>query len=252
MRSTPWSPGISTEPAPPRRPPAPRRSGATACRLSTACRSGSRTWNRPRAFAPPSAARCFAATFHWLAMAYAVTVVGHPALSLPAGLDRNGMPFGLQIVGPRGGDSLVLRVAAELETLLAADPRTARSVPDLAALKTARPISRAEGFLGFGCGNLIQINAGTVPVPRMPPSIHATERDYDNGERSISHDGHRGICFVLGGAGLSILAAVPLGTATGAGASTGTGGGPCKGTARLHPGVTGKRRPPTYTNPPKD
>jgi Asp-tRNA(Asn)/Glu-tRNA(Gln) amidotransferase A subunit family amidase len=87
--------------------------------------------------------------FHWLAMAYAVSVVGHPAISLPVGLDRNGMPFGLQIVGPRGGDALVLRVAAELETLLAKDPRTARPVPDLAALKAAPPISAAEGFLGF-------------------------------------------------------------------------------------------------------
>lgn len=37
--------------------------------------------------------------FHWLAAAYAVTIVGHPAISLPVGLDRNGMPFGLQIVG---------------------------------------------------------------------------------------------------------------------------------------------------------
>ena len=87
--------------------------------------------------------------FHWLAMAYAVTVVGHPALSLPVGLDRNGMPFGLQIVGPRGGDALVLRVAAELEALLAADPRTARPVPDIAGLKTVPPISLATGFLGF-------------------------------------------------------------------------------------------------------
>jgi amidase len=87
--------------------------------------------------------------FHWLAMAYAVTVVGHPALSLPVGLDRNGMPFGLQIVGPRGGDALVLRVAAELEALLAGDPRTARPVPDIAALTAAPAISAADGFLGF-------------------------------------------------------------------------------------------------------
>lgn len=87
--------------------------------------------------------------FHWLAMAYAVTIVGHPAISLPVGLDRNGMPFGLQIVGPRGGDALVLRVAAELESLLAGDPRTARPVPDIAALKAAPPISGMEGFLGF-------------------------------------------------------------------------------------------------------
>ncbi|HEY4043638.1 MAG TPA: amidase family protein [Rhodopila sp.] len=87
--------------------------------------------------------------FHWLAMAYAVTIVGHPALSLPVGLDRNGMPFGLQIVGPRGGDALVLRVAAALETLLAADARTARPRPDLAALQQAPAISAAEGFMGF-------------------------------------------------------------------------------------------------------
>jgi amidase len=87
--------------------------------------------------------------FHWLAMAYAVTLVGHPALSLPVGLDRNGMPFGLQIVGPRGGDALVLRVAAALETLLAGESRTARPVPDLAALQAAPPINSADGFMGF-------------------------------------------------------------------------------------------------------
>jgi amidase len=87
--------------------------------------------------------------FHWLAMAYAVTVVGHPALSLPVGVDHNGMPFGLQIVGPRGGDALVLRVATELEALLAGDARTARPVPDIAALTAAPAISAAEGFMGF-------------------------------------------------------------------------------------------------------
>ena len=87
--------------------------------------------------------------FHWLALAYAVTLPGHPAVSLPVGLDRHGMPFGLQIVGPRGGDAFVLSVAAELEALLAGDARTARPVPDLARLKSARPISEMEGFLGF-------------------------------------------------------------------------------------------------------
>jgi Asp-tRNA(Asn)/Glu-tRNA(Gln) amidotransferase A subunit family amidase len=87
--------------------------------------------------------------FHWLALAYAVSVVGHPALSLPVGLDRNGMPFGLQIVGPRGGDALVLRVAAALEALLAGDARTARPEPDLAMLRAAPALSGAEGFFGF-------------------------------------------------------------------------------------------------------
>jgi amidase len=87
--------------------------------------------------------------FHWLAMAYAVTTVGHPAISLPVGLDRNGMPFGLQIVGPRGGDAKVLAVAAALEKLLAGDPRTARPLPDIARLMASPRLSDSPGFLGF-------------------------------------------------------------------------------------------------------
>jgi Asp-tRNA(Asn)/Glu-tRNA(Gln) amidotransferase A subunit family amidase len=87
--------------------------------------------------------------FHWLAMAYAVTLVGHPAVSLPVGLDEAGMPFGLQIVGPRGGDALVLSVAAALEAMLAGDARTARPAPDVMELKVTPPISHAEGFMGF-------------------------------------------------------------------------------------------------------
>ena len=87
--------------------------------------------------------------FHWLANAYAVTIVGHPAISLPVGLDRNGMPFGLQIVGPRGGDAKVLAVAAALEQLLAGDPLTARPVPDIARLKAAPRLADSPNFLGF-------------------------------------------------------------------------------------------------------
>ena len=87
--------------------------------------------------------------FHWLANAYAVTTVGYPAISLPVGLDHAGMPFGLQIVGPRGGDAKVLAVAAALERELAGDPRTARPVPDIARLAASAPISAMPGFMGF-------------------------------------------------------------------------------------------------------
>ena len=87
--------------------------------------------------------------FHWLACAYAVTLVGHPAISLPVGLDQSGMPFGLQIVGPRGGDAKVLAVAAALEKVLIHDAALARPVPDLARLKNAPPIANQPSFLGF-------------------------------------------------------------------------------------------------------
>jgi Asp-tRNA(Asn)/Glu-tRNA(Gln) amidotransferase A subunit family amidase len=87
--------------------------------------------------------------FHWLAMAYAVTLTGHPAISIPLGRDSKGMPFGLQIVGPRGGDALVLSAAAAIEAAVAGDATLARPVPDLAALAKAPPISSMPGFLGF-------------------------------------------------------------------------------------------------------
>ena len=44
--------------------------------------------------------------------------LGWPALSLPAGLDRDGLPLGLQVVGLPGNDAVVLRAAAALERLL--------------------------------------------------------------------------------------------------------------------------------------
>jgi Asp-tRNA(Asn)/Glu-tRNA(Gln) amidotransferase A subunit family amidase len=43
-------------------------------------------------------------------------LTGHPALSVPAGISANGVPFGIQITGPRFADDLVLAVAAAWET----------------------------------------------------------------------------------------------------------------------------------------
>jgi amidase len=87
--------------------------------------------------------------FHWLALAYGVTLAGHPALSLPVGVDEQGLPFGLQIVGPRGGDAIVLSVAAALEAAFSDDPDLRRPVPDLARLAAAPPLSRSPGFLAW-------------------------------------------------------------------------------------------------------
>lgn len=40
---------------------------------------------------------------------------GQPALSLPCGLTGGGLPVGLQLIGPIGGDGRLLRIARELE-----------------------------------------------------------------------------------------------------------------------------------------
>ncbi len=77
------------------------------------------------------------------------TLAGHPCLSLPVGLDANGLPFGLQLVGRRNGDAALLAVAAALESVLGQDTRTARPVPDLAKLRALPAISSMPGFLGF-------------------------------------------------------------------------------------------------------
>ncbi len=88
--------------------------------------------------------------YHWLALAYAGTLAGHPCLSLPVGLDAAGMPFGLQVIGRPGEDASLLSAAGALEAALAGDPRTARPRPDLARLRAAPPIAQAPGFMGLG------------------------------------------------------------------------------------------------------
>ena len=76
----------------------------------------------------------FSRIYHWLAMAYASTIPGHPSITIPCGMDANGMPFGLQIVGRRHDDLGVLAVAAELEAIIAGTDLTVPA-PDFAALR---------------------------------------------------------------------------------------------------------------------
>lgn len=87
--------------------------------------------------------------YHWLAMAYASTIAGHPSITIPCGRDANGMPFGLQIVGKRHDDLGVLAVAAELEAVIAGISDLAPRGPDIAALADAPHLSEAPGFLTF-------------------------------------------------------------------------------------------------------
>jgi amidase len=54
----------------------------------------------------------------WLGIAYAITLICSPALSLPCGLTAAGLPVGLQIAGPRLGEASVLKAGEMLETLL--------------------------------------------------------------------------------------------------------------------------------------
>jgi amidase len=50
------------------------------------------------------------------------TLIGVPALSLPAGFGKNHLPLGLQVVGPYLNDLRTLRVAKWIESALAFSP----------------------------------------------------------------------------------------------------------------------------------
>lgn len=68
--------------------------------------------------------------YHWLELTYVVTLATNPALALPCGVDLNGMPFGLQLIGELRQDAKLLAMSHALELALASNKATARPKPD--------------------------------------------------------------------------------------------------------------------------
>ena len=63
----------------------------------------------------------------WTPFSYPFNLTGQPAISQPAGRSSDGLPIGVQIVGPRYADAIVLRAAKALEK---AFPFEAPPTPD--------------------------------------------------------------------------------------------------------------------------
>jgi aspartyl-tRNA(Asn)/glutamyl-tRNA(Gln) amidotransferase subunit A len=55
------------------------------------------------------------AMLSWTPFSYPFNLSQQPAISLPCGLTTDGLPMGVQLVGPMFGDALVLRAAKALQ-----------------------------------------------------------------------------------------------------------------------------------------
>ena len=57
----------------------------------------------------------------WLRFSFLATATGLPALSIPVGFTKSGMPVGMQLIGPPRGEAKLLRVARSIEQILGLD-----------------------------------------------------------------------------------------------------------------------------------
>jgi amidase len=78
----------------------------------------------------------------WLVLGYAVTVTGCPAISIPCGFTRGGLPVGMQIVARPYCEAQLLRFAAWCEAVLGVacerpiDPKAAAATADFPQKKS--------------------------------------------------------------------------------------------------------------------
>ena len=70
----------------------------------------------------------------WLSITNFPSMALAAAVALPAGLDDQGLPFGIQLLGPRGSDAQLLDIAAAVEQALNSDNELARPLPNIANL----------------------------------------------------------------------------------------------------------------------
>lgn len=68
----------------------------------------------------------------WLALTSSLTVVGNPVVALPCGLDVQGTPFGIQVVGPIHSDHRLISLAIAIEQAFAEVESLSRPRPVMA------------------------------------------------------------------------------------------------------------------------
>jgi amidase len=72
---------------------------------------------REQRYVEECAGHQFANYLEWMAMGYAITLVGCPAISIPCGFSSDGLPIGLQIVAPQKGEAQLLAFSRKIEKM---------------------------------------------------------------------------------------------------------------------------------------
>ena len=79
----------------------------------------------------------FSNYIEWCSIAYAITIIGAPALSIPCGFTASGLPVGLQIASQPGsearllGAAMLFEVAGGLSAQLPIEPREGSGDPSM-------------------------------------------------------------------------------------------------------------------------
>ncbi|NJL70057.1 MAG: amidase, partial [Microcoleus sp. SM1_3_4] len=64
-----------------------------------------------------SFAETLARIIHWVAPCPPFNASGQPSIAIPAGLDGNGLPIGIQIVGRPAAEATIIALAAQIEAV---------------------------------------------------------------------------------------------------------------------------------------
>jgi amidase len=75
----------------------------------------------------------------WMFLTFVITLTGCPAISLPCGITKEGLPVGLQLVGRPHGDAALLGYARLVEQALGFEQKVMLTTPDRPALSAALP-----------------------------------------------------------------------------------------------------------------
>ena len=94
-------------------PRSPPRCSRTPAAIGAPARSA--TGSLPQAAQAALARVAHDEDLDWLPFTYPYNCTGQPAISLPLGMSADGLPIGVQLVGPTHGEQVILDLALQLQ-----------------------------------------------------------------------------------------------------------------------------------------